>query len=332
MYEDILEQLRVYPFRYSQGRMVGTDSLARCLGYSDADIPLEPTWREQLDRALKEEINAVYEGVMVIRDVSGVVFWFKCCARNERIGLTGFLMDVTAQKQLNSAVVQQSGMQAIGQLYAGVAHEVGNQLTCLSGALSQLRRSEISQEDRLHLVEVAKGAVNRSAQLMGSVTGLARQKANVPDLVNIHALVRSSVDLLTCAAHAKVTIGTQLDAEEHLIMGSEAALERVLLNFGLNAIAASSKGQAISISSWNEGRWICISVRDQGKGMDEDQKLHLFDLFYTTKQEENGTGIGLALCRQIVTDHGGIIRVESAPGQGSEFIIRLPIIEDEEEF
>ncbi len=245
-----------------------------------------------------------------------------------------------AEKQLQQA----QKMEAVGQLAGGIAHDFNNLLQVVTAHTEiMLSNCEEGGPQREQLLEVRK-ASERAASLTRQMLAYSRQQVMAPKYLDINALLQELAGML----HRVIPkhIETRFEPGEKLgtVHADPVQLEQVFLNLCLNARDAMPDGGQLTISSehvevigeWGghesglpNGPYVVIRVSDTGIGMDSVQQEHLFEPFYTTKKTGEGTGLGLAMSYGIIKQHRGAILVESAPGQGAEFVTYLPCVDHE---
>ena len=232
------------------------------------------------------------------------------------------LRDVTAERERTEEELRIGATRAVRDLAAGVAHEIGNPLNALSLNLQLLKRSG---GDKPEIDECIRQVERLSGIIHGFLQALRPSKPN---------LVRGSVadPINGCLRAMKpqleersVTVTLNLPGTLPSVALDPAQMEQVFFNLLKNALEALRDGGSIDISLSSDDNDVITTVRDDGQGMTPEQVAHLFEPYRTSK--EHGTGLGLMISSRIVRDHGGSISVESEPGEGTAFTIRLPRIE-----
>jgi two-component system sensor histidine kinase PilS (NtrC family) len=243
-------------------------------------------------------------------------------ADGERLGDVISFQDVTTLHALAKKVRRNERLAAIGGLAASVAHEVRNPLAAISGSAELLSHSELEEEDG-RLLSVIMRESTRLGTLVSDL--LAFTRPTVPQRVRLD-LVQATAE----ASEAFRTDPASADIEVHFTAegGVEAdvdppLLTQVLWNLMTNARDAMNEHGVLKISVTRTPDFALISVGDTGPGIPEENLDRIFDPFFTTK--EQGTGFGLALAHRIIEEHGGSIRVASAPGEGAVFTVSLPM-------
>ena len=239
--------------------------------------------------------------------------------------------DRTEERRLESSLLQAGKLAAIGQLAAGVAHEINNPLTAVNANAQMLKMFMSPDDENYESVELIAMAGERAAKVVRGLLDFARQEqyAFTPDDVN--RSIQQSLDLVQYQLQqANITVAADMADDLPPITASWEHLKSVWLNLLVNArdtLQEIEGERRIEISTRlaQDGQQIIVLVRDNGQGMSEAELAHIFEPFYTTKNPGKGTGLGLATCHRIIEQHGGEINVASAPGEGTTFVVRLPV-------
>jgi hypothetical protein len=251
--------------------------------------------------------------------------------------------DVTERKALEVQLQQAQKMESIGRLAGGIAHDFNNLLTVING-YSQLLLNTMSAEDpiRAHLGEIHK-AGERAAGLTRQLLAFSRKQVLEPRVLDLNSVVAGMRPMLERLVGEDVEVRVALKAETGMVRADPHQLEQVVMNLAVNARDAMPCGGRLLIETaaveWDEahaqahmearaGRYVMLSVSDNGVGMDEQTRLRIFEPFFTTKGAGKGTGLGLSMVQGIVAQSGGSIEVYSEPGQGATFKIYLPALAD----
>lgn len=239
------------------------------------------------------------------------------------LGHLFILHDTAEVKRLQNEVKRNERLTALGNLAAGIAHEIRNPLSSIKGLATY-----IASREQAGVAEAARTMIEEADRLNGVVSELldfARPAAIIKTPQNINLLVRDALRLVGSDIQTG-QIQTELIQNDvlPLVMVNPEKLTQALLNLFINAIQAMEPGGLlqIQIRNNNDGHF-SIAVKDNGRGIAEDLQAALFTPYFTTKP--GGTGLGLAIADQIVEAHGGIISIVSAPGTGSTFTITLPL-------
>jgi len=231
-------------------------------------------------------------------------------------------------QQINLQLLQTERLAAVGQLAAGAAHEINNPLAIISARTQLLESRENDEKKRRDLHQISE-QIERISSILQSLMGFARP--NAPQVINldINSLLLKIIGLVESIFQThRIPIVQNLTSDLPLILADANQLEQVFLNLVINAQHAMEKeGGVLTISSgfMPDGKRISISVKDTGTGISPENLSRIFDPFFSTKSEGKGTGLGLSTAYGIVTNHYGEIKVISAPGQGTEMIVVLPV-------
>ncbi len=247
------------------------------------------------------------------------------------------VIDLTEQLTLQEQVktqremlFQNEKMSALGELLAGVAHELNNPLSIVVGH-SLMMREETQDQEILRRVEKIGSAAERCAKIVKTFLAMARQKPAKMEPTDIRAVITTAVDVAGYGKQREGTIVTAHFGDEiPEILADADQITQVIINLILNAdhaINHSGVGDKIEVVTAlsTSGRFINISVSDNGPGVPEKMRARVFEPFFTTKDVGDGTGIGLALCHRIVHSHEGQIWLDADHRPGARFCIRLPL-------
>jgi len=218
-------------------------------------------------------------------------------------------------------------LSSLGQMAAGLAHEIKNPLGSIQGAAEILGDDAAPGTKERDLFDVLRKESRRLGAVVDDFLGFARPRPpQLADLDVGRAIERASEQIALDASTRHIEIAREIASDLPSVRADAEQIHQVLLNLLINAIAASRDGDRITIGARAENRdgtrAVVVSVRDRGTGIDTDVLPRVFDPFYTTK--EDGTGLGLSISHTIVRDHGGTIDIESAPGAGTTVTVVLP--------
>jgi len=250
--------------------------------------------------------------------------------------------DVTLEKQFQAKYFLAERMATVGILAEGVAHEINNPLTSISGFAETLvlRLGELEAlipksenasaifEDFHEFLDTILKECSRCSDIVQNLLAFGHREITRLSTVNLNALVVSSIKLLgpKLSRLPKDTIALELGADEPVVLGHPGELMQVMLNLVLNALYAVRTSGTIRIRTRVKDNLVVIEVADTGDGILPEHINKLFEPFFTTKPPGQGTGIGLSTCYNIIRKHGGEISVESEPNKGSVFEVILPYL------
>lgn len=242
------------------------------------------------------------------------------------IGSILSIRDITSQKQLEEKVVKAEKFAVIGELAAGIAHEVRNPLTSIKGFL-QLFASKFCEDEQLQqYIKIMLDEIERINHIITEFLLLARPTVPIRRQTNIHDVI-DEIMLLSEGELNKKNIGLErlFDTECPEVTVDSEQIKQVFLNLVINAVAAMSDGGKLTVRTIYDRfeRMVKIYFTDTGTGIDPAKIDMIFDPFFTTKEE--GTGLGLTVSYKIIENHGGKIEVMSDTGEGATFVVSLPV-------
>ncbi len=241
------------------------------------------------------------------------------------------------RERLEAQLFAARRLEALGQLAGGVAHDFNNLLSViLTNARLLSERKELDDTAREDLQEIVDCG-RRAADLTSQLLTFARQQRREPQVVDVNRAIRGVEKLLRRLTPASIALEFQLEANPWPVVVDPAQLEQVLVNLVANARDAMESGGRCTVTTANvvggpgvvdddfgPARFLELTVKDTGTGMDEETKAHVFEPFFTTKPLGRGSGLGLATVYGIVKQSGGHIVVDSSPGEGAAFRVFLP--------
>src|SRR4029077_9877058 len=237
--------------------------------------------------------------------------------------------DVTELKRLEEQLIQSEKLAAMGQMLAGVAHELNNPLTAILGVTELLRDSEGVQENTKRQLELTHRQARRAARIVQNLLEFSRPAAPQKKALDVNTLIERTLQLQD---HSLRRNNIHVDFQPHsdlpAVIGDANQLIQVFLNLISNAehaIREVRETGRVQIRIGRIGGHISVTVQDDGVGVAQEALPKLFDPFYTTKRPGGGTGLGLSICMSIVREHGGSIDVETLPAGGSAFTVYLPV-------
>jgi len=238
-------------------------------------------------------------------------------------------------KQLESAqaqLVQSAKLASLGQLGAGVAHELNNPLTGVVGQVALLKRrlekldvSEAEREKLLGYVTLVQGEAGRCREIVHGLLSLSQSPHVGTDRVDVNDLINRFLLLVqTNMRSAGIQVVSELDPDAPVVDANAQQIQQVLMHLTSNAQQAMPSGGVLSIRTSGTGEGLMIEVSDTGRGIPKEHLGRIFDPFFTTKDDWKSPGLGLSVCYSILESHGGTIEASSEVGHGTTFSIRLP--------
>ena len=242
------------------------------------------------------------------------------------------LKDISEKKWLESQMIQAEKLASLGQLAAGVAHEVNNPLASVSIFAELLGRKEkIDKEAQNYLLAIGEN-VDRMAKIVRSLLDFSRPASRNLCALSLVGVIKNSLGILERhSLFQNIEVRCEFAESLPLVRGNHLELEQVLLNLFLNAAQSMVSGGHLWIKARRcDDQFIKVSVQDSGSGIVPELISRIFDPFFTTKLPGKGTGLGLSVVRRIIENHQGKIWVESELGKGSTFTFLLPIDRESE--
>ena len=323
-------------------KMYGTDNKADLIGISSFEL-IAPQEREKALAGTKEVMERGYvkdrEYHVVTKNGSKLPVEMSISimkgADGEPIGFVGIIRDITErkqaeerEKQLQQELYLSSRLAAIGELAAGVAHEINNPLTGILGFSQRLLRKSTDEKVSLDLARIHNEAL-RAAKVVENLLTFARRRQPKRDYSDINDIMQKILELRDYELKTG-NIEVELDLAPSLrkIIVDSHQIQEVFLNIILNteqAMTEASRGGKLTIKTQETKGYIRITFTDDGPGIAAAALDKLFDPFFTTRGEKGGTGLGLGISHGIVTEHGGKIYARSKPGKGASFFVELPL-------
>ena len=303
-----------------------------CKEFSEAMAGGRPWSVHQSLQKKSGEAVDVYLAVSPVRDREGRIIHYVSVAR-----------DVTRETALVQQIIQSQKLEAIGTLAGGIAHDLKNIFTPIV-LNAEIALMDLKPGHPLRpLLEEIQEAARMGSDLTRQIVLFSRKDFREKRAVPITPIIEEALAFLRSALPATIQIRTALQAPKASVQADPTQIKQVMINLGNNAShAMRSGGGLLEVAMSTEhlgakaasgispdlapGRYVRISVRDTGEGMDEAVLSRVFDPFFTTKNKSEGTGMGLSVVHGIVKDHQGAVTVQSRPGQGSTFTVYLPRI------
>ncbi len=246
-------------------------------------------------------------------------------ADRHSLGALLTLHDLESVREIETELEVSRRMASIGRLTAGVGHEVKNPINAIVVHLELLRNKVQGGDDAMRHLDVIQSEIRRLDRVVQTLVDFSRpvelqlRDQDLRDVVS-KVLLLASAEMQTRG----IAVESQAPAWPVLSRVDADLVEQALLNIVINGAQAMASGGLLEVRLSEDTRWASILVRDQGEGIPDDIRPRIFDLYFTTKKE--GSGIGLAMTWRIVQMHHGQIDVESKPGSGTTFILRLPLV------
>jgi PAS domain S-box-containing protein len=334
-------------FGYNSAEDLMQLDIGKDLFYNEKD-------REKYKRAIELK-GSVKDYDLVLKDRKGKKVYVLVSAnavtngKGEIIAYQGIMRNVTYNRHLEQQLFQAKKMESIGLLAGGVAHDFNNILTTISG-YAELTKMELVEENPHfeNMENILKG-VRRAEDLIHQLLAFSRRQMIKPVVININHLIRDLHSMLARLISEDIRLEVKLKENLNCIKADPVQIQQILTNLIVNANHAlklkknNTSGNFIRITTDSvnitrdfiekhpgsrEGNFILVALQDTGIGMNEETKKNIFEPFFSTKKDGEGTGLGLATVYGIVKQNEGNIYVESSPGTGTTFSIYWPVTEE----
>ena len=254
-------------------------------------------------------------------------------AEEGHLGTVLVSRDVTDRKRMEQQLIFSEKMAAIGEVAAGVAHEINNPLDGLINCILRIKRDPENTRQTKEYLDLMEEALRRIESTVKQLLDFSRHHELSLASISLNEVVDEVTGLIEYSAQEKgIKIEKRFYSNLASILGDKHLLEQVVLNLALNAVAAMPDGGAliletgtVDLDAFRGAQMVYVRVTDTGIGIPNAIQDRIFDPFYTTKILEKGTGLGLSVSDRIVRQHEGTLEFESKPGQGSTFTVNLPV-------
>ncbi len=240
----------------------------------------------------------------------------------ECVGCIAIQENLDKLQELERQLSHSEKLATIGEMAAGLAHEIKNPLAGIAGAIQVLGDTLPDEDERRPVVEKVLEQVRRIDGTVRDLLTYARPKAAKLARTDLHEVIDNALGVVVLFPQIRINVVRHFQTGLPEAMVDPQQFGQVLSNLLINAIQAMPDGGTLTVSTFSDPKGIQVSVRDSGKGIPKSKLDRIFDPFYTTKTR--GTGLGLPICRRVVEAHHGRISASSRSGQGAEFSIQLP--------
>jgi two-component system, NtrC family, sensor kinase len=271
-------------------------------------------------------------GTLVVADARGpqveLVMQRTATLLAERVMLAAALSEeILALERAKAQVVRADKLATVGQLSAGLAHELGTPLSVITGRAKMLAQGQVPVDQVNGVGRTIVEQADRMASFIRQLLDFARRREPKKATYDLRLIARQAVALLQAMANAgQVSLTTGELATAVMVSCDAAQMGQVLTNLIVNAVQATPPGGQVQVIPGAAGAEAIVQVKDTGRGIPAEHLARIFEPFFTTKQTGSGTGLGLSVAMGIVTDHGGTIKAESTLGVGTVFTVRLPLM------
>ncbi len=324
-------------------RLFGVSEQGRSNLLADYLERVLPDDRSRLEEAINTAVEneSTLDIELQVRSVQGRARWLRLHGTSVLHGetpqarLVGAVRDIDSYKRMDERLLHAAQMESLGNLAGGVAHDFNNLLAVIRGQVEFVGREPgLSDKAAVRLQSIER-AVTKGAEMVASLMQLGQPQAPTTELIDVNKVLEATVVSIERIVGEDVKIELQLKATAPFVRFGEGRLSAVVINLATNARDAMPVGGLLTIATattpateqtpdGTEQPWLRLTVEDTGIGMDAETRARIFEPFFTTKAPGLGTGLGLASVYDAVIDAGGVIEVESVPGQGTTFSIDLP--------
>ena len=254
-----------------------------------------------------------------------------------RLGLA--VLAVLEKKTLKMQLIQAQKMEVIGTLAGGIAHDFNNLLGVIIGYSDYILDTMDKGDQIYKFIENIKAAGQQGADLTDQLLAFSRKQVIQTEILSLNMVISETEKILRRLLGEEIELVSKLETELWPVEADRGQINQILMNLSINARDSMDEGGKIVIKTENveideefcrrlsyarPGKFICMSIEDEGTGMDQETQAHIFEPFFTTKETGKGTGLGLSVIYGIVKQHNGWVTVESEPGKGSVFRVYLP--------
>jgi PAS domain S-box-containing protein len=339
----------------SQAILAGIERTEEAVGKTDFDFfpePLAGQYRSDEERIFSTGQPLINKEEKLI-DRGGNERWFSTTKiplrddSGEITGLMGISRDITQRKKsddekelMQEMLLQKHKMEAIGLLTSGIAHNFNNLMTAIQGytelSLRVMNEKDPHYENTSRVLLTSKRATDLTRQLL-----LFGRKQSVRSaVIDLNAAIEALLKILGQIIGEDIHVAIDLEPRIGMVQGDPGEIDQVIMNLIVNARDAMPKGGTLSIKTRNKsiddlycatipdaraGDFVCLSITDSGVGIPKDDKIRIFEPFFSTKDKCKGTGLGLSVAYGVVKRHGGWLNVYSEVGKGSTFTAYFPI-------
>jgi two-component system cell cycle sensor histidine kinase/response regulator CckA len=219
-------------------------------------------------------------------------------------------------------------LQLTGTLAGGIAHDLNNELTLVLGNLEIALDRLPDSFDAFDSLELARTAASRCADMSRRLLYLGREKRTVLTRMDVADAIAEARLMLECVkpANTRLTAGSEAGL---FILGDSTEIQQVLINLGTNAFQSMKNGGDVEIRGYMEEGRVNVLVKDNGCGMTASLRKRVYEPFFTTRADAGGSGLGLSTVRSIMTSHGGLVGLDTTPGEGTTFLLNFPTYVEE---
>ncbi len=347
----------IYDWDASTNRVLWSDGLTRVFGHRSSEaFNTFSWWESQIHPEDQQRVRAQFDADLAAgRDFLCEYRFHRSDSRylnvldrgrllrddeGRTVRMVGVMENITALRQLEEQYLHSQRMEAVGRLAGGVAHDFNNLLTTILGYSEILAASLDASDPQSESVAEIRKASERASGLTQQLLAFSRKQPVSPRVLDVRTVVTEMENMLRRLIGEDVLLETTFPAARLYVRADRSQLDQLVINVAVNARDAMPKGGAFSISvsaielddtfvrghlGAQAGSHVLLEFRDTGAGMSADTLGRIFEPFYTTKEVGKGTGLGMSIVYGIVSQNGGYVAVESAPGAGTCVRVYLPV-------
>jgi PAS domain S-box-containing protein len=295
------------------------------------DLYLEASDRIEFQRLIEAQgFVKDYEVQFKKKDADPLTVLLTAHVRKDRsgkvLGYQGLFLNITERKRLEQQLFQTEKLAAMGRLTAQIAHELNNPIYGVMNCLDLLKSEVPESSSKRRFLEMATSETKRISELLRGMLSFFRPDEDVKTLVDLNSVVDDVIVFVGKQLQEfKIQVVLELEDDLPKVFASGNQMKQVILNLIMNARTAMQRGGTLTIATTSVDGKVRFSVSDTGTGIPEDIRDKIFEAFFTTKSDVKGVGLGLSVCFGIIRQHDGEITVESEVGEGTTFIITLPL-------
>jgi len=259
------------------------------------------------------------------------------------LSIAKIIQALELNKRIETQLIQKQKFESLGKLTSGIAHDFSNLLSSIFGSVNLLKKKVSENHDALRLVENIENCSARAKDLTSGLLAYGKPKPKQKEILKPNRLAEEISVVVKQTFPATITFHIQLSDEVHPLQGNSTQIYQVLLNLCINARDAVGKQGWISLTTKNVsvsetnthlfpflsiGNYVCFSVADNGSGISQENLSKIFDPYFSTKEKESSSGLGLYISYGIIKAHSGAIQVSSTVNEGTRFDVYLPAYED----
>lgn len=256
------------------------------------------------------------------------------------VSLVGTMLDITERRHMENQWLRAQKMDAIAHLTGGFAHEFNNILQTILGYAQLALGATPSDDPRKFQLDRILSASGKATSLVNYLLGFGRRQLLMPRVMQFQEPLSDMLSMLGQGFGDRMKLVARIQSDLKPIRVDESAMEHVVTNLALNARDAMPEGGTLEVSAENkfldqdfcaqhfwarEGEFVCLTFQDNGQGMSEAVQERMFEPFFSTKESQQGTGLGLAMVQGVIEQHNGLIRIDSTPGEGTTVQVYLPV-------